>query len=253
MTQLDHWRRDAVDKPKEGWKAFTAKFQQSVRPVQLSTVNQYKDEEYDTSRMIIFPGAITNQIVIMPKGDPCIMTWTTSSTETAEGFNEFVVGLSVAFPKTLTWLTGAQISAYFRLQIDFSEPLVRTPAYTIDLSACLSEVNFIPFVVSSTTKRILYCFAVVGIAKPLQSILDTVKVDFSWEWFPSQFKNASSFNQTVSTQFWAQGTAPSLSTLGMIDDNIIPPWLFRNQREVFTGFMPFDTDTEAWTLLGGPD
>lgn len=185
---------------------------------------------------VVFPGTNTSQIVVFPESDPFVLTYTTSSTATAEGTHDFVFGLDVAFPKHLHWLTGAQISMFFRLQIDYNQPIVNPPEYLVDFSSCMNHVNFIPFSVSSTTKRIIYCFAVVGIAKPITNVLETVKVTFDWVWSPQTVKNLDSFQQTVSMNFWANGTAPQVKRVeNFSPDILLPGWLFGQEPLQYRG------------------
>lgn len=187
---------------------------------------RYFDELQISQEPLAIPGSSVSTFTFLPQGDPIILTVETQSQTLANGVSDFSLSMGFAFPRNIVWLTGAQISFFLRIQVDYSQAIVTQPAFVADFSSCLRTPTFVPISVSSTTRRILYCIAVAGVAKPFSDILDAVKLVFNWEWIPGAIADQTKLNQTISLSFWGSGSSTQLTD---VSNQLVPAWLFEDQ------------------------
>lgn len=227
VTFREHWATIKLtpNETTKRWDQFINKTVYDRKPVQIAGV-RYFDEMQISHDALNIPGSAVTTFTFLPQGDPIILTVETQSQILANGVSDFSLSMGFAFPKNIVWLTGAQISFFVRIQVDYSQPIVAKPAFVADFSSCLRTPTFVPISVSSTTRRILYCIAVAGIAKPFSDILDAVTLTFNWEWVPGAIATETELKQTISMSFWGSGYQTELTD---VSNQIVPAWLFEDR------------------------
>lgn len=228
ITYREHWGKIILSPNASTGKWDTFKDKRTYaksRPVQIMNTRLNEDIKISTQEEPA-PGKEAGSFIFLPTVDPIVFTVETQSQVLANGVSDFSVSMVFGFPKKIQWLVGAQISFFLRIQIDYDQPVVANPRFVADFTSCLRSATFLPIATTYSAKKFLYCIAVAGIAKPIQSIIDTVKLEFNWEWLPGVIASEPHLNQTVAMTFWGSGTATELTD---VTNQIVPAWLFEDR------------------------
>lgn len=225
---------DKISRP-ANWRVFENVTETHPDYQQMQTTRDYVPEVLSDDQQVVFPAAVTGNIFLIPGGSPLYITYTTSSQqlERDKGY-EFVCGLDLAIPYSFSWAEESQVQMFFRIQVDFDQPIIDAPSYLLDFEACLDKVHLVPFSFSHTTKQLFYCFSVVGVAKVLNQISNAISINFSWNWQPDAFASNATISRGSSTDFWISTNELSAHYGSNVEEELLPSWLFR-ERYTFSG------------------